>query len=52
METTSERLKKTLETKPVKDLKKLERQQVYYKRLIKSGVIQKETYNLKPLSSI
>ena len=52
METTSERLESMLTSKPVKDQEKLGRQQDYYKRLSNSGVAQKQTYSLKPISSI
>ena len=48
----SEELKKALSTNLVVDKKKLQRQQDYYQRLSKSGVAKKQTYRLKPLSTI
>lgn len=52
MNTTSETLKKLLETAPINDMEKLKKQQYYYKRLTQDGIAQKQTYNLKSVSAI
>ncbi len=52
MNTTSETLKKILETAPINDQEKLKKQQDYYKRLVQNGTAQKQTYNLKSVSAI
>ena len=52
MDNTTGKLKYTLNNKNIKNKEKLERQQEYYRRLTKEGVAQKQTYNLKPISSI
>lgn len=36
----------------VKDSERLQKQQKYYEKLTKKGVIRKQTYSLKPLSAI
>jgi len=52
MNTTSEALKKILETATINDMEKLKKQQDYYKRLTQNGTAKKQTYNLKPVSAI
>jgi len=52
MENTSDKLKKVLDSVPVRDKKKLELQQKYYKRLSYDGIAKKQTYNLKPMSAV
>lgn len=52
MANIDERLQDALSSKPIKNKEKLKKQQEYYRRLSKSGVAKKQTYNLKPLSAI
>ena len=52
MNTTTSQLKDILYNKPVRDHKKLKKQQEYYKRLTEMGIAKKQTYNLKPISAI
>lgn len=52
MNTTTSNLKNILDNQPVKNYKKLKKQQEYYKRLTEMGIAKKQTYNLKPLSAI
>lgn len=47
MKSITSDVNKVLTTKPVRDSKKFEHQQSYYKRLSKKGVAKKETYNLQ-----
>ncbi|MDV6328558.1 hypothetical protein Q5L94_10820 [Idiomarina sp. Sol25] len=52
MDSISKKLETTLAKKPVKDAERLKRQQYYYHRLKKKGVLEQQTYNLKPISAI
>jgi predicted ATP-grasp superfamily ATP-dependent carboligase len=52
MANIGEKLQGVISSKPIKNKEKLEKQQKYYRRLSKSGVAKKQTYNLKPLSAI
>jgi hypothetical protein len=52
MKSTSNDLEKMLQNKPVNDAEKLQKQQEYYKRLVKTGTAIKQTYSLKPISAI
>lgn len=52
MSNTSEKLEKMLGSNLVKDNEKLKKQQEYYRKLSNKGLTQKQTYNLKPISSI
>lgn len=47
-----DKLNAALSTGIVKDREKLQKQQKYYEKLTKKGVIRKQTYSLKPLSAI
>lgn len=49
---TTKKLEELIANKPIKNVQKLKQQQNYYHRLHKKGIAQKETYNLKPISSI
>ncbi len=50
--TTTEKLSELLAKQNVSDKNKLQKQQEYYQRLIKSGTAKKQTYNLKSVSAI
>ncbi|GJL67281.1 MAG: hypothetical protein NPIRA05_22520 [Nitrospirales bacterium] len=54
MPSVEENLVKTLQTKDlkIKNQAKLSKQQEYYKRLTESGVAHKQSYSLKPVSSL
>ena len=52
MNKTSEEVTKVISSQPVRDADKLKRQQAYYERLKKAGIVKQQTYNLKPLSVI
>lgn len=49
---TSTALMEVIKNTPVIDREKLKKQQAYYKRLMQNGTAQKQTYNLKSVSSI
>ena len=49
---TTDKLPELLAKQHVSDKKKLQKQQEYYQRLIKSGTAKKQTYNLKSVSAI
>ena len=48
----TQQLKKTINTNPIKDKKRLKHQQEYYHRLKKEGIAQKQAYSLKSISAI
>ena len=52
MEKINERLLKILNEDPIKDSLKLKAQQDYYRRLEIKGIIKKQSYNLKSISSV
>jgi len=50
--TIENKVNSVIAQKIVKNKARLKEQQEYYQRLNKNGILQKQTYTLKPLSSI
>jgi hypothetical protein len=52
MKNITENLKSILNNNTPTNKNNLERQNAYYKDLVKKGIAKKETYKLKPVSAI
>lgn len=52
MNNPSTEISKLLKEPQVKDPEKLKKQQDYYRRLSETGTAKKQTYNLRPISTI